>query len=86
MDRQEADGVRLHAGMASRGVLARRHDAETRMVQSKLTLHDVAHYLGHSIETTQTYAKWADDSLQRTLEGWSLGKCLHPNVGMHHVP
>lgn len=42
-----------------------------RMVQSKLTLHDVARHPGRSsIETTQTYAKGADDSLKRALEGW----------------
>lgn len=41
------------------------------MVRSKLTLHDVARHLGHSsIETTQTYAKWADDRLKWALEGW----------------
>lgn len=59
------------AGVAYRGVHALRHYAGTRMVHSKLTLHDVARHLGHSsIETTQTYVKWADDSLKRTLEEW----------------
>lgn len=59
------------AGVPYRGVHALRHYAGTRMVRAGLSLHDAARHLGHSsIETTQTYAKWADDSLKRALEGW----------------
>ncbi|WP_281260159.1 tyrosine-type recombinase/integrase [Deinococcus planocerae] len=63
--------VCARAGVPYRGVHALRHYAGTRMVRAGLSLHDAARHLGHSsIETTQTYAKWADDSLKRALEGW----------------
>lgn len=57
--------------MLYRDLHALRHYAGTRMVQPKLTLHDVARHIGHSrIETYQTSAKWTDDNLKRALEGW----------------
>lgn len=58
-------------GVPYLGLNALRHYAGTRLMQWNLILHDVARRFGHiSIKTTQTCAKWADDSLKRALEGW----------------
>lgn len=59
------------AHVEQRGYHALRHYAGTRLLREGQSLDAAARHLGHaSIETTHSYAKWADDGLKNVLAGW----------------
>lgn len=59
------------AGVTYRAFHAFRHHAGTKLYRQTGRLEDAARHLGHStIETTRIYAKWADDTVKKAVEGW----------------
>jgi integrase/recombinase XerC len=53
------------------GLYALRHSAGTKFLRPGRSLQDVARHLGHAlVATAEIYAKWANDSLKKTLLEW----------------
>jgi integrase/recombinase XerC len=69
--RQRLERACSRVGVDYLGLHALRHSAGTKLLRSGRSLQDVARHLGHaSVATAEIYAKWADDSLKKTLLEW----------------
>ena len=68
--RQRLEALCNRTGVGYLGVHSLRHYSGTRVAR-EATLEDAQRHLRHaSITTTQTYAKWAQEGLKKTVGSW----------------